>query len=75
MHQGSTGRATQSWMSRSTELQPAPPIKIARAIPISARLKIISASLPDVLDAYPIQAHTWTTATFCAANQQTTLAQ
>ncbi len=44
-------------------------------MPISARLKILSASLRDVLDAYPIQAHTWTTATFCAANQLETLAQ
>ena len=40
-----------------------------------ARLKIISAILRVVLDAYPIQAHTWITATFSAANQLTTLAQ
>jgi hypothetical protein len=38
-------------------------------------MKSISASFRDVLDAYPIQAHTWTTATFCAANQLATLAQ
>jgi acid stress-induced BolA-like protein IbaG/YrbA len=40
---------------------------------IIARLRVVSASLRDVLDAR--QVHTSTTATFCAASQLATLAQ
>ena len=37
--------------------------------------RIIGASMRDMLDGYRIQAHTWTTATFCAASQLVILAQ
>jgi hypothetical protein len=44
-------------------------------MPIIARLRVVSASLRDVLDARQSQVHTSTTATFCAASQLATLAQ
>ena len=37
--------------------------------------RITGASVCDMLDGYCIQAHTWTTATFCVASQLATLAQ